>query len=375
MSTRLECLAFTIAAATLLAAAGCSGERQASGAGASNETEPRLVKAANGIEALELRIERIPGLNVVPVKRVELPVTLETTGQVALDDRRAATIISRVTGRVEDASLSQWDNVKRGQPIVTLYSPDYMTAAAEYLQAVATSQLSSHPGLSDKSRLADAIVEAARRKLELLGIEDADIDEIATPKPTFVMRAPISGTVVQREVVKGSQVNPGDVLFSLGVTDEVWITADVYESDLARVHDGQPLEAVPLAFPDEIFKGAIARISPNIDPATHTAQIRCQVHNSALRLKPQMLMRVRIVTSAGEALVVPQESLVFETDSYYAFVELEPDKITRRKVTIASWNERGNARVLTGLESGQLVIQGESLQVDALWHQAHGESS
>ena len=170
-------------------------------------------------------------------------------------------------------------------------------------------------------------------------------------------------------------MNPGDVLFSLGATDEVWITADVYESDLARVHEGQALEAVPLAFPDQTFKGVIARISPNIDPATHTAQIRCQVHNSALRLKPQMLMRVRIVTSAGEALVVPQESLVFETDSYYAFVELEPNKIIRRKVTIASWNERGHARVLTGLEPGQLVIRGESLQVNALWHQAHGESS
>ena len=375
MRRTLECLPFAIAAAMLLAGAACSGQPKASDADPSNGTEPRLVKDADGSEALELSLQKIPGLSVVPVQKVELPATLETTGQVTLDDRRAATIISRVTGRVDDASLSQWDNVRRGQPIVTLYSPDYMTAAAEYLQAVATSQLSATAGLSDQSKLAAAIVAAARRKLELLGIEDADIDKIATPRPTFVMRAPISGTVVQKEVVKGSQVNPGDVLFTLGVTDEVWITADVYESDLARVHEGQALEAVPLAFPDQTFKGVIARSSPNIDPATHTAQIRCQMHNSALRLKPQMLMRVRIVTSAGEALVVPQESLVFETDVYYAFVEIEQNKIIRRKVTIASWNERGHARVLSGLEPGQLVIQGESLQVNALWHQAHGESS
>lgn len=375
MRKRLEWLPFTIGAAMLLAAAGCRGQPKASEADASHGIEPRLVTDAGGMEALELSLEKIPGLSVVPVQRVDLPAILETTGQVTLDDRRSAAIISRVTGRVEDASLSQWDNVSRGQPIVTLYSPDYMTAAAEYLQAVATSQLSAHSGLSDQSKLAEAIVVASRRKLELLGIEDADINKITTPKPTFVMRAPIRGTVVQKEVVKGSQVNPGDVLFSLGVTDEVWITADVYESDLARVHEGQALEAVPLAFPDQTFKGVIARISPNIDQATHTAQIRCQVPNSALRLKPQMLMRVRIVTSAGEALVVPQESLVFETDSYYAFVEFETDKIIRRKVTIASWNERGHARVLTGLEPGQLVIQGESLQVNAVWHQAHGESS
>ena len=88
-----------------------------------------------------------------------------------------------------------------------------------------------------------------------------------------------------------------------------------------------------------------------------------------------MLVRVRIATSTGEALVVPQESLVFETDSYYTFVEVEPDKITRKKVTIASWNESGYARVVDGLTGGERVIQGESIQANALWHRAHGESS
>jgi len=107
----------------LLAGAACSGQPRASESDTSNGTEPRLVKDAAGTEALELSLEKIPGLSVVPVQRVELPATLETTGQVMLDDRRAATIISRVTGRVEGASLSQWDNVRRGQPIVTLYSP------------------------------------------------------------------------------------------------------------------------------------------------------------------------------------------------------------------------------------------------------------
>jgi multidrug resistance efflux pump len=130
-----------------------------------------------------------------------------------------------------------------------------MTAAAEYLQAIATSHVSAG---SDQSKLAAEIVAAARRKLELLGIEDADIDRIDAAAPTFVMRAPISGTAVEKQVVKGSQVNPGDVLFSLGVMDEVWITADVYESDLARVHDGQYLEAESLAFPDRTFKGVAA---------------------------------------------------------------------------------------------------------------------
>jgi membrane fusion protein, copper/silver efflux system len=199
---------------------------------------PRLVREADGREVLDLGTTKIPGLTITTIKQADLPQTLETTGQVTLDDRRTATIISRVNGRVEDTYVSQWDTVKRGEVIVRLYSPDYMTAAAEYVQAIATSRVSAGPQPSESSKLAADIVAAARRKLELLGIEDVDIDEIDAAKPTFVMRAPISGTAVEKQVVKGSQVNPGDVLFSLGVTDEVWITADVYESDLARVHEG-----------------------------------------------------------------------------------------------------------------------------------------
>ena len=84
---------------------------------------------------------------------------------------------------------------------------------------------------------------------------------------------------------------------------------------------GQELEAVTTAFPDEVFKGTIARVSPNVDPTTHTLQIRCAVDNPGLRLKPQMLARIKIVTGAGGALVVPQEALVFDTNKYYAFVE------------------------------------------------------
>ncbi len=358
-----------------LAIAGCSGEPSGRDATDSPPPAPALVKQSDGTEVLVLEPGAVPGMSLTTAKEVELARMLETSGQVSFDDRRVATIISRVAGRVEDVRVSQWDTVQRGQPIVAMYSPDYMTAEAEYLQAQTTAKLSGTPGLSDDGGLAAAMVAAARRKLELLGLEGADIKAITTPSATQVVRAPISGTVVEKQVVRGSQVNPGDVLFTLGTLEDVWITGDIYEDDLARVHVGQELEALPVAFPDQVFKGTISRISPNIDPNTHTLQLRCQVHNPDLRLKPQMLVRVRIVTAPGVALVVPQEALVFETDGYYAFVEIEANRLTRRRVSIASWNEAGYARVVAGLSAGERVVQRESLQVNALWQQAHGESS
>ena len=154
------------------------------------------------------------------------------------------------------------------------------------------------------------------------------------------MRAPISGTVIENKATRGAAVYPGDVLYTLGTLNDVWITANIYEDDLARVHVGQDLEAVTTAYPDDVFKGVIVRISPGIDPTTHTLQIRCAVKNPGLKLKPQMLARVRIVTRPGQALVVPQDALVFDTDSYFAYRRVAPDAVERRKVAIASWNEK-----------------------------------
>ncbi len=169
-------------------------------------------------------------------------------------------------------------------------------------------------------------------------------------------------------------MNPGDVLYVVGTTGVVWITANIYEDELPRVQIGQELEAVTTAYPGEVFHGTIARISPDIDPATHTASIRCEVRNPDGRLKPAMLARVRIVTAPGAALIVPQEALVFESDAYYVFVDRGGGLFERRKVEIASWRESGMTRVTAGLRAGEKVVAGESLQVDELWHQAAGSS-
>jgi len=336
---------------------------------------PRIVRQSNGSRILELGPDAGPGMTLATVRDEQLPGVLETTGQVSFDDRRVSSIVSRVAGRIENTRVSQWDNVRRGEPIVELYSPDFMTAEAEFLQAKATARLSSSPPIGGNGDLAAAMVSAARRKLELLGMSDADIAAITAPSPSIWVDAPISGTVLDNKAVRGAAVNPGDVLYSLGTLDDVWIVGDIYEDDLARVHQGQQLEAVTTAYPDESFTGFISRISPNVDPTTHTLQIRCEVRNPGAKLKPQMLARIRIVTRPGTALVVPQEALVFDTNQYFAFVEVAAGRFHRRPVEIASWKEQGFARVVSGLRAGDRVVVGESIQVNALWHEANGESS
>lgn len=127
---------------------------------------------------------------------------------------------------------------------------------------------------------------------------------------------------------------------------------------------GQELQAVTTAYPDEVFHGTIARISPAVDPNTHTVQIRCQVNNPGFKLKPQMLALVKIVVLPGKAVVVPLDALVFETDTYFAYVAAGNDRLKRRKVAIASWSQRGFARVVSGLSPGDRVVTAVTMQVN-----------
>lgn len=369
----LAALAAAIGAA--ISVGGCRSD-SAGSAAAVPEASPavRLVRQ-QGVELIQFNASDVPGLVMEEVRNVELPGLLETSGQITYDDRSVSTIVSRVQGRIEQTRVSLWDNVQRGEKILALYSPDFMTAEAEYLQAHESSNLMTAPGVGASSDFAGTLLLAAKRKLQFLGMSDADIQAIKAPDPIVWMRAPISGTVVDNKVQRGAAVNPGDVLFSLGTLNDVWITGDIYEDDLARVRVGQQLSAVTTAFPDEVFNGVIARISPNIDPTTHTLQIRCEVKNPGGRLKPQMLAKVTIVTRPGQALVISQDALVFDIDNYYAFVEVSPGTFEHRKVSIASWSRVGYARVVSGLKAGDRVVSGETLQVNALWHEAHGESS
>lgn len=367
--------------AIAITVSGCESPTHGHAATETPAPVPQLVTQGDGAKVLKMTGPRIPGLTTAEVTRVALPDVLEASGQVAFDDQRVSTIVSRVAGRIDATRVSQWDNVRRGEQIVALYSPDFMTAEAEYLQAQTTAKLSSAPAFATSATVAGgqnlgaSMVSAARRKLELLGMEEADIAAMRAPSPTVWMRAPISGTVIENKAVRGAAVNPGDVLYSLGTLGDVWIVANIYEDDLARVRVGQALEAVTTAYPDQTFHGFISRISPGVDPNTHTLQIRCEVKNPRGQLKPEMLARVRVVTESSYALVVPTESLVFDTNDYYVYVDLGGGKYDRRKVEIGSWKDHGAARVVSGLKAGERVVVAESIQVNALWHQANDESS
>ncbi|MHB8384307.1 MAG: efflux RND transporter periplasmic adaptor subunit, partial [Candidatus Binataceae bacterium] len=123
-----------IAGCALLALAGCRATPDSSAAPTPQAAVPVLIHQSGQPEMIDLNLATVPGAKFSDVHEVELPGILETNGQVTFDDRRVSTIVSRVQGRIEQTRVSLWDNVRRGEPIVSLYSPDFMTAEAELLQ-------------------------------------------------------------------------------------------------------------------------------------------------------------------------------------------------------------------------------------------------
>jgi Cu(I)/Ag(I) efflux system membrane fusion protein len=360
--------------------AGCGKADGTTAARNNTPSLPRLERQSDGSQALYFSAAQLSRMTFATVKEIPLPAILEANGQITFDDRRVATMISRVAGRVDELRKSQWDTARRGEEVMSLYSPDLMTAEAEYLEAMSNTRgtgsennIFGMPG--DSLNMATNLKAAAVRKLELLGFSPADIAAIRMPSTSVGMRAPISGIIVSKNVVRGQQVNPGDQLFSLATLDQVWLTADIYEDDLSRVHVGQTVQAVTPAYPDEMFSGTIDRISPSLDANTHTLQLRCQIENRGFKLRPQMLARIRIVTKPGFALVVDQRALVFDTDRYYAFVSVPGNALVRREVNIRSWNERGYARIVRGLSAANQVVSAQSLEVASLWDQSGAEDS
>jgi len=332
---------------------------------------PELLVVAN-VQAEEGAIDT--------VTQAPLPSALEATGQVTFDDKLVSTIISRLTGRIEEMESSQWEMVHRGQLVMKIYSPDYMSAEAEYLAAASSSTQGGSTqteayGMPAGLSMGASLKAAAERKLDLLGFSPAEIAAIHSASPSVWVRAPISGIIVSKNVVRGQGVNPGDQLLALATLQRVWITADIYQEDLSRVRVGQSLEAVTASYPGVIFKGTVQKISPALDPNIHTLQLRCQIDNPGSMLKPQMLAQVRLVTPPRQALVIRQSALVFDDNAYFVFIVTGADSVERRKVEIGDWSEPGYARVVSGLQPGDRFLTTESLKFNALWHAAHSKAS
>jgi len=341
---------------------------------------------------LELSAEKVEamGLEFSVAIMKALPFRLETTGQVAFDEKRRAHVTPRIPGRVVKVYANLGDTVRRGEVLATLDAIELGRAKADYLQARAREQLTRETLEREEGLLADRIssqqevlaaraayqeAEAALRNadetLHLYGVPQEVVDNLSYDNPgrsLFSLTAPFSGTVVEKHVTLGELLTPESESMTIADLSNLWVWIDVYERDVARVHIGDDVEVTVEAYPGEVFAGVVSYLSAVVDRDTRTIRARIDVESPDGRLRPGMFARVVVSdphAQSGEAapaaLVIPADAVQRIGDRAVVFVALGKTEFETREVHVAR-HAGEEVEIEDGLEPGdRIVTQGAFL--------------
>jgi Cu(I)/Ag(I) efflux system membrane fusion protein len=266
------------------------------------------------------------------------------------------------------------ERVRRGQVLATVYSPEVLRAEQELLVARGWSAGGAPPdghGAAGHDSFTSRVDLDARRRLELLGISEREVEEIVrTGKAAeaIAIRSPVEGYVVGKNAVAGLAISPGTVLFEIADLSTVWVTAEIYELDLSRVRVGQPARLELAAYPGLIHTGKVQFIYPTLDAATRTLRVRIEFKNrfdrNGPRLRPGMYGTVYLDLPGTTGLVVPAEALVDTGEAHYLFVAHPGGHFEPRPVTVGA-RLRDRVEVLSGVSEGEIVVTTGNFLIDS----------
>jgi Cu(I)/Ag(I) efflux system membrane fusion protein len=310
--------------------------------------------------------QQLIGLKIAHVERGPVGGAWRTNGRVAIDETRVHHVNVKFSGFMEHVHADFVGRpVKKGEPIFSIYSPELLAAQQEYLLAVETrKRLAATGGMSADG---DALVQAARRKLELWDVPASELEHLertGETSRTLTFYSPATGVLTKKDVVPGMRVNAGDMPFEIVDLSRVWVLADAYESDLRLVRVGMPATLSLKAFPGRTFTGRVAFIDPLLDPKTRTAKVRVEFANAGGELKPEMFGDVVFQGAAREALRVPADAIIHSGTKSVVFVALPDGKFQPREVQVGEGNAEW-AEVTTGLRNGDGVVTRANFLVDS----------
>jgi len=280
----------------------------------------------------ELRLSqharKLAGIETAEVRRTAIAHEIRMVGKVDYDEKRVGDITAWVPGRIDRLFVDFTGiEVRKGDHMVALYSPDLITAQQELRQALHSVRTGSESmKKSDRSRL-----ESVRRKLSLLGLSDAQIHALEAqenPADHLTIESPMAGIVIEKHVKEGAYIKTGSPIYTVADLSRVWIILDAYESDLAWLRYGQDVEFEVEAYPGESFNGRIVFIDPTLNPQTRTVKVRIDMPNPDGRLKPDMFVR-----ATAQAMISPGGKVIDPSLAGKWICPMHPEVVEDRKVT------------------------------------------
>ena len=357
---------FGLALASLLAGIGCSHGEVAA------KAPPVKVEETSDVNLLT--VSHPEQFALVRVATRALHDKLDVNGVVAPDINRTVPVNSLASGRVSSLRVQLGDDVKKGELLLTIHSPDLATAAANLKKAqedewLARKGLERAQNLYSKGALAEKDLEAAqdteqKAKVDVTTALDAvrvlggDVND---PSPVVALRAPASGTIIEQNVNPASGVKSLDNspnLFTIADLSQVWILCDVYENNLAQVRLGDLADVHLAAYPAAVLKARISNISRVLDPNTRTAKVRLDLPNLKGMLRPGMFATVTFVSQADhEHSILPATAVMRLHDKDWVFVPQGGNQFRRTPIHAGRETGDGWREVIAGLSPGQDVVK------------------
>jgi membrane fusion protein, copper/silver efflux system len=303
-----------------------------------------------GVVTIPSGRQQLIGVRTGPVIEADMVRSLRAVGRLAYDESKLTDVSLKVRGWIEKLFVNNTgQHVQRGQALFSLYSPELYNAQQDFLLA-----LRGSPGTTGQHA---SFTQAARQRLRLLDLSDAQIDEIAQrgePLEHVTFRARESGYVIEKNVVEGAAIEPGMRLYRLAALDKIWIEADVYESDLAGVRVGQKADVTLDYLPGKRYEARVAFVYPYLNAETRTGHVRLELANRQLELRPGMYANVQLESELGRRLQVPASAIVYTGPRRLVFVELGEGRFRAHEVQVGV-ESNGMYEVLSGLHAGDVV--------------------
>jgi Cu(I)/Ag(I) efflux system membrane fusion protein len=310
-----------------------------------------------GVVVVDEVRRQLIGVRTAPVAVGAMRDALRAIGVVAYDESALADVNLKVRGWITHLVVNETgQRVTKGQTLFTMYSPELFSAEQDFLLATqgAMAMAQTDAGASRGASLASA----ARQRLHLLGVSDAQIDAIAKsgkPEENVAIPSPASGYVTEKNVVEGASVDPGMRLYRIAALGRVWIEADVYEADLSRVHVGDVAKVTLDYLPGRAYDAKVAYVYPYLDPKTRTGRVRFEIANKGLELRPGMFASIELAMDLGQQLLVPAEAVVYTGPRRLVFVDLGQGRLRPQEVRLGR-EGNGMYEVLDGLRAGDIVV-------------------
>ncbi|MCK5639858.1 MAG: efflux RND transporter periplasmic adaptor subunit [Gammaproteobacteria bacterium] len=309
------------------------------------------------------------GVRIARAEKRSLSRSLRAVGRVAYNEERLAKLYPKTEGWVEELYVGKTgEKVKKGMPLLNIYSPQLVTSQQEYLLALDNWEALKESPFEDIRQSAEALMQSARERLELLDVPAHQLRELERDhkvKKYMHIHSPFDGTVIKMGVREGQHVTARTELYSLADLSKVWAFVDIYEDQLPWVKEGDKAEMRVRAIPGRVFKGQVSYIYPYMESKTRTVQLRLEFDNRDMSLKPEMFANITLQANRqAEAVVVPSEAIIRSGTREQVFVVRGPGKFEPREVKVGISTE-GMTQILEGVNAGEEVVTSSQFLIDS----------